>query len=90
MAAAVFGDFADGNEAQQNLIWRVFMDAAYRSTFLDWPYMAKRLLSYFQSHFAKNIDDPWYSKCWSGFGYEGEAATTARLTNGIFLSGVEV
>jgi transcriptional regulator with XRE-family HTH domain len=56
--SVVFGDPGELPEGRRNLLWRLFMEPAFRSLHPDWEEGARRIVARFRSEAARYVGDP--------------------------------
>ncbi len=58
-ACLLFGDFADMNVRERNVVWSMFTNKDFKQLFSDWSLYAKRLLGAFRASCGQYVEDPW-------------------------------
>lgn len=61
-ASLMFGDFANMNVHERNIVWAVFTNNNYKHLLVDWNLYAKRLLARFRATCGQYVEDPWLAK----------------------------
>lgn len=58
-ACLLFGNFAEMNARERNIVWAMFTDEKYKQLFVDWSHHAKGLLARFRAACGQYINDSW-------------------------------
>lgn len=58
-ANLLFGDFAEMNSRERNIVWAMFTNKKYKQLFSDWNLYAKHLLGGFRATCGQYIEDSW-------------------------------
>ncbi len=61
-AAAFFGDFERADANERNLVWRFFVDAAYRARMRDADCVARKVVAQLRAVAARYPDDPSFAE----------------------------